>query len=141
MPSLETSLPGISNEGLFSIHELTHGTKIDLICSATESAKNILGKSKNDLISGLGFTRQTLDNLTDILMIKEERQLFAVLLNDNEIPEIGNDRFNNMSPVSYALTKADKEKLPWVLMVKGERIRLYSTKNIALEDEVGPKHI
>ncbi len=133
MPSLETSLPGISNEGLLSLHELIHGTKnrSDWV-SATECAKSILGKSKNDLISGLGFTRQTLDNLTDILMVKGEKTALAVLLNDNEIPEVGNDRFNNMSPVSYALTKADKEKLPWVVMVKGERIRLYNTKNIGV---------
>ena len=27
LPSLETSLPGISNEGLFSLHELTYGIK------------------------------------------------------------------------------------------------------------------
>ena len=31
MPSLETPIPGITNEGLFSLHELTHGTKKDLI--------------------------------------------------------------------------------------------------------------
>ena len=37
-----------------------------------------------------------------------------------------------MSPVSYALTKADKEKLPWVIMVKGDRMRLYNTKILVL---------
>ena len=27
MPSLETPIPGITNEGLLSLHELTYGTK------------------------------------------------------------------------------------------------------------------
>lgn len=133
MPSLETTLPGITNEGLLSLHELTNGTrKRGDWLSSVEKAKNILGKTRNDLISALGFSSTRLDNLTELLTAGDERTALAVLLNDNEIPEISADRFNNVSPVSYALTKADKERLPWVVMVQGDRIRIYNTKNIGV---------
>ena len=133
MPSLETQLPGISNEGLLSLHELTHGTRNRSDWGpAVERAKSVLGKSKKELLNALGFTCQRMDNLTELLSAGEERTALAVLLNEDEVPEIGTGRFNNLSPISYALTKADKERLPWVVMVQGDRVRLYNTKNIGV---------
>ena len=133
MPSLETLLPGIANEGLFSSHELTHGTKNRPDWQrAVEFSRNVIGKADKDLITKLGFQTKTIDNLTDLLTVNEERTALAVLLKEKETPEISNERFSNMSPVSYALTKADKEKLPWVILVKGDRLRLYNTKNIGV---------
>ena len=41
-------------------------------------------------------------------------------------------RFNNISPITYALTKSESEKVPWVLMIQGDRLRLYNTKNIGV---------
>jgi DNA-binding response OmpR family regulator len=41
--------------------------------------------------------------------------------------EAGTARFNNLSPVSYALAKADAENLPWVVVLHGDRLRLYPT--------------
>ena len=134
MPSLETQLPGVSNEGLLSLHELTHGTRnrADWLESG-ERAKQILGKSKRELIEALGFRIKRLDNLTELLLADEgERTALAVLLNEDEIPEIGVGRFNNLSPISYALAKADKECLDWVVMIQGDRLRLYNTKNIGV---------
>ena len=49
------------------------------------------------------------------------------MLRESESPEAGTARFNTLSPVSYALAKADAENLPWVVVVQGNRIRLYST--------------
>ena len=133
MPSLETQLPGITNEGLLSLHELTHGTKnrTDWDTAATR-AQSVLGKSKKELLTALGFTCEKIDNLTEVLSAGEDRTALAVLLNEDEVPEIGAGRFNNLSPVSYALAKADKEHLPWVVMVQGERVRLYNTKNVGV---------
>ena len=50
-----------------------------------------------------------------------------LLLREEESPEAGSDRFNNLSPVSYALKKADDENLPWVILTQGSRVRLYAT--------------
>ena len=134
MPSLETQLPGISNEGLLSLHELTHGTRNRSDWGpAVERAKSVLGKSKRELLTALGFTCQRIDNLTELLSAGEERTALAVLLNEDEVPEIGTGRFNNLSPISYALTKADKERLPWVVMVQDDRVRLYNTKKSVLD--------
>ncbi len=133
MPSLETRLPGITNEGLLSLHELTHGTRNRADwASAVKQAQSVLGKSKKELLTALGFTCQRLDNLTELLSAGEEKTALAILLNEDEVPEIGTGRFNNFSPISYALTKADKERLPWVVMIQGDRVRLYNTKNIGV---------
>lgn len=130
LPSLETELPGIVNEGLLSLHELIHGTRAREDWSgAVTKAKVALNKLKNDPIAALGFTSKPLDNLTALLYAGEKRTALAVLLKEGEIPEVGAGRFNNISPVSYALTKADKESLPWVVVIQDERIRLYKTKN------------
>ncbi|MGI9346071.1 MAG: Eco57I restriction-modification methylase domain-containing protein [Gammaproteobacteria bacterium] len=133
MPSLETQLLGISNEGLLSLHELTHGTRNRPDWrDAVTRAKSALGKSKKELLSALGFTCQPLDSITELLSDGEKRTALAVLLKEDEVPEISSGRFNNLSPISYALTKADKERLPWVVMVQGDSVRLYNTKNIGV---------
>ena len=130
MPSLETALPGIVNKGLLSLHALTHGARDS---RATERARGVLGKSEKDLLTALGFTSRRLDNKTELLSAKgEERTALAVLLKEDEDPKMGSARFSHLSPISYALTKADKEKLPWVVMIQGDRIRLYNTENIGV---------
>ena len=106
--------------------------KTDQISIALGFSEKIIGTSNKELISKLGFECKTIDNITDLLTVNEERTALAVLLKEQEIPEINNERFGNTSPVSYALTQADKEKLPWVIMVKGDRLRLYNTKNIGV---------
>ena len=133
MPSLETKLPGIANEGLLSLHELTKGTKDRSDwADSVKHAKKVLGKSQGELIKELGYTRKSLDTKTYLLSAGEERTALAILLNDDEMPEQGTERFNNMSPISYALTKAEKEQLPWVMVVQSYRVRLYNTSNIGV---------
>lgn len=133
MPAFETPLPGISNKGLLSLHELIHGTRNrpDWL-NASQSAKKVLGKSNHEMITALGFQSHPLDNLTEILSVGDERTAIAVLLKEHELEEVGIDRFNNISPISYALAKADKQKLPWVIMIQEQKIRLYNTKNIGV---------
>ena len=49
------------------------------------------------------------------------------MLRENESAEAGSARFNSLSPISYALKKADDENLSWVVLTQGNRLRLYST--------------
>ena len=56
------------------------------------------------------------------------------MLREDESPEAGAPRFNNLSPISYALATADAENLSYVVLVEGNRLRLYST---ALDAGVG----
>ena len=46
---------------------------------------------------------------------------------ESESAEAGSARFNSLSPISYALKKADDENLPWVVLTQGNRLRLYAT--------------
>ena len=128
LPSLETALPGINNEGLAALHELQHGApeRPDW-AEAGRKAGRALGKRDGDLLSALGFRVERLDNLTSLLRGGDRRMALAVMLRETESPEAGAARFNRLSPVSYALAKADAENLSWVIVVQGNRLRLYST--------------
>ena len=94
---------------------------------AGRKAGRALGKRDGDLLSALGFRVERLDNLTSLLRGGDRRMALAVMLRETESPEAGAARFNRLSPVSYALAKADAENLSWVIVVQGNRLRLYST--------------
>ena len=128
LPSLETALPGLTNEGLLALHELEHGVpKRGDWSEAKRKAYAALNKRDRDLLGALGFQVEDLDNLTCLLRSKDRRAALAVMLRENESAEAGSARFNSLSPISYALKKADDENLPWVVLTQGNRLRLYST--------------
>ena len=128
LPSLETALPGLTNEGLLALHELEHGVpKRGDWADAKRKARAALNKRDRDLLGALGFQVEDLDNLTCLLRSKDRRAALAVMLRENESAEAGSARFNSLSPISYALKKADDENLPWVILTQGNRLRLYST--------------
>lgn len=115
LPSLETALPGINNEGLLALHELTHGVSARPDWSDSGAkARRAVGKQGQELLTGLGFRVERLDNLTHLLRSGDKRTALGVLLDQSESPESGAERFNSLSPVSYALAKADAENLRWV---------------------------
>ena len=95
--------------------------------AAIGTARNVAARKDRDLLQGLGYRVERLDNLTYLLRGGQRRAALAVLLDPAEIPEAGNARFNNLSPVSYALSKADAEGLPWVVVLHGDRLRLDPT--------------
>ncbi|MCY3821086.1 MAG: hypothetical protein OXH52_17315 [Gammaproteobacteria bacterium] len=128
LPSLETAVPGIRNEGLLALHELQHGVpQRDDWKDAKRKAMSVLGKRDNELLRALGFQVERLDNLTSLLRAGTRRTALAVLLRESESAETGASRFNNLSPISYALKKADDENLDWVVLVQGNRLRLYAS--------------
>ena len=128
LPSLETALPGLSNEGLVALHELEHGVpRRDDWVDAGRKARIVLGKRDHDLLRSLGFSIQRLDNLTSVLRSNDRRTALAIVLHDRESIESGATRFNGLSPVSYAFKKADDEDLPWIVFTQGSRLRLYAT--------------
>ncbi len=128
LPSLETALPGLNNEGLLAMHELEHGAPGRRDWSdAGRKAARAVGTREEGLLTALGFQVERLDNLTSLLRGGDRRVALAVMLRETESPEAGTERFNSLSPVSYALAKADSENLSWVVLVQANRLRLYST--------------
>lgn len=128
LPSLETALPGLNNEGLLALHELQQGVPSrEDWPEARRKAERTVGKRDERLLKALGFKIERLDNLTSLLRSGGTRTALAVMLRETESPESGSDRFNSLSPISYAFKKADDEGLSWVVVVQGNRLRLYAT--------------
>ncbi len=129
LPSLGTALPGIRNEGLLALHELENGApRRSDWQSACDKARRTVGQHGTELLTSFGFSIEPLDNLTQLLRAEDQRTALAVLLDRTETAEASTPRFNSLSPISYAISKATAENLPWVILVQSDRIRLYSTK-------------
>tara|TARA_B100000886_G_scaffold18962_1_gene12222 strand:- start:3545 stop:7525 length:3981 start_codon:yes stop_codon:yes gene_type:complete len=133
IPSLETNLPGILNEGFLSNHELENGVQKRKDWSkAFEKSNSIIENHEANILYELGFISKKLDNLTDLLFIEEEKIAVKISLEEGEFPKVINNRFNNISPISYGFNKALNLNIPWVLILFRNGIRLYSTKNIGV---------
>lgn len=128
LPTFKNTVPGLRNEGLLALHELEHGVpkRADLR-DARRKAQHAVNLSGQDLLAALGFTIKELDNLTSVLYSNDRRTALAVMLHDGELIEHKEQRFNQLSPVSYAFRNADAENLDWIIFVQENRIRLYST--------------
>jgi hypothetical protein len=126
LPSVESELPGIRNEGLLSNHELARGARLRPDWEkAQRSGGPLLGVMGMDLLRRLGFAIEKADGVTSLLRTGSRDRAIAVLLDAGETPEGAAPRFQNLSPVSWALTIADQRNLPWVVVVQGDRVRLY----------------
>ncbi len=128
LPSFDTKLPGLRNEGLFALHELEHGVpQRNDLKQASKNAKSTLEKKGLDLLNALGFSIEPLDNLTSVLRSNDRKVALAVMLHANESVEGNELRFNQLSPVSYTFRKVDNEDIKWIIFTQESRIRLYTT--------------
>jgi len=128
LPSFNTDLAGLRNEGLLALHELIHGVpKRSDLQRARSKSRDSLNKYGQELLESLGFTVERLDNLTSVLRSNDRKTALAVMLHEGETVEHETERFNQLSPVSYAFRNADKEDLKWIIFIQKNRIRLYST--------------
>ncbi|MBI3759461.1 MAG: hypothetical protein HY269_06860 [Deltaproteobacteria bacterium] len=90
LPSLETPAPGLRNEGLFALHELTQDLpKRPEWHEHRARARAAIGSEGRELLQKLGFSIDRLDNLTLLLRGGERRLALAVLLDQSEVPEAG----------------------------------------------------
>jgi hypothetical protein len=135
LPSVETRLPGIRNEGFLATHELTSGIRGSeqwraVWQTVSDKARRVVDQSGESLLRGLGFTLEACDGVTSILRTtgSGKKVAVAILLHQSESPESGATRFSGLSPLSYALAVADRENLPYVLVQQGSKLRLYPVK-------------
>lgn len=120
---------GIVNKGLFATHHLMTGVpeRPDW-ADAVARAQTVLDKSGRDLVTGLGYTidaqgaHEVLRDDTD-----QTARAVAVFLAPGESPHVASAKRGNTAPVSWAMTHADRNNIPWVVTVQGQAIRLYST--------------
>ncbi len=124
-----TSMPGVKNSGLFANHELRVGvpqrTDWDAACTASTPLLPLKGK---ELIEKLGF-RTGQFGAHALLLTGEgpKAEAIAVLLDEREAFDADSPRFT-VSPVAYGLNMAEKQGVPWLIMVRGSQIRLYSSR-------------
>jgi len=129
LPSLESDLAGLRNEGFLATHELRAGARQRSDWeSAGGRARPALAKRGGDLLRALGFGIEPCDGVTSILRAGERKVAVAVLLTRDESPELSGERFSGLSPITYALTVADREGLPWVVVQHGAKVRVYPAR-------------
>jgi hypothetical protein len=129
LPALDTELGGLRNEGFLASHELRAGARQRSDWrDAAAKATRILDRKGSDLLKALGFQIETCDRVTSILRSKDRKVAVAVLLNRDESPELQAGRFADLSPISYALSVADRENLPYVVIQHGAKVRVYPAR-------------
>jgi hypothetical protein len=129
IPDADGPLPGVRNEGLFATHELQKGLPGSKHwTAATAAAKPVLGLRGDKLLERLGYTIEATPGPVSILRAGAARRAVAVFLDRNESPDLPSARFAQLSPVSYALAKADAENLEWVLVSAGSVLRVHPVR-------------
>lgn len=126
LTDLEAGSTGWRNMGLFATHFLRSSVpKHERWPEACRKGHEIHGKRRRELLAGLGLTVDEANGQALILRAADARVALAVLLEAQEQPELALARFNQLSPVSYALAKAEAYNLPFVLVLGENNIRLY----------------
>lgn len=128
VPHVQAQVPGLRNSGLFATHELEHGVPLrgDWM-SATGKAAATLALRGRPLVEALGFEIEEERGPTSILLAREKKTAVAVFLSRPDEIEIGAPLFDQNSPVSFALARATRENLDYVVVSAGDVLRVYPT--------------
>jgi hypothetical protein len=131
--------PGLRNKGLLATHELLYGVpKRDDWGTATARAEPLLNRRGQDLVRGLGYEIDQKSPQHSVLRSPEDRaQAVAVFLQESEQADQPSSRFENQTPVTYALTHADRDNIPWVVAERSGGVRLYSTSTSGASGQRG----
>ena len=127
---LESAVPGLRNAGLFAMHELEHGVpaRTDWT-TATAAARPLLALRGRPLVERLGFKVDQLPGPASVLLAGGTRRVaVAVFLERPDQIEPAATLFDQLSPVSYALAKADEYNLDYVIVSAGTTLRIYPVK-------------
>ena len=93
---------------------------------AQQKAKPLLDKRGRDLLAELGYQVSDTNQQYAILRCGQTKMAVAVFLDRSEACDIASDRFGGMTPVQYALAKADDENLDYVLVDHGSSLRIHT---------------
>ena len=131
LTQLDAPVPGLRNSGLFAMHELESGVpqRADWR-EAVRRAAPALGLRGHALLEGLGFVIKTLPEAqrASVLIARDTKVAIALFLERPDEIEPPSPRFDNNSPISFALAKADQENLDYVVVLAGSTLRVYPVK-------------
>lgn len=122
-------IPGLRNKGLLSSHELRAGVPARSDWQqAVATSGPLLRLSGRDLVEGLGFAVDERPRHSVLRVgANGNARAVAIFLDRSEQPDLPSDRYDQQTPVTYALNQADRDGLPYVLAVRGQTLTLYST--------------
>ncbi|HET6497647.1 MAG TPA: hypothetical protein VFH17_01135, partial [Coriobacteriia bacterium] len=124
--SREGLTAGVINAGLFATHELKDGVPRRSDWSAARSRSvQLLGKTGRELLELLGYRIEPKGPNLLALAGETAQRAIAVVLDEGEGFDRTSSRFGGVSPVSRALAQAQQERLPWVIALRRNQIRLY----------------
>ncbi|MHB1465054.1 MAG: Eco57I restriction-modification methylase domain-containing protein [Thermoleophilia bacterium] len=123
----ETAIPGLYNAGLFATHELLHGVpaRADWV-EALGKSRELKSKRGRPLLEALGYQVSDTTQQYSVLRTAQGKIAVAVFLDRAEATDAASERFGGMTPVQYALAKADEENLDYVVVDHGASLRIYS---------------
>lgn len=118
--------PGLVNSGLFASHELRTGVpqRGDWHAAQT-AAQPLLGLQGQRLLQELGYGTAPRGSAAMLLTQGQSSRAIAVLLDETELFDRPSSRFGAVSPIAHGLTLAEREGLPWLVVLRGTQIRLY----------------
>ena len=131
LTQLDAPVPGLRNSGLFAMHELEMGVpqRADWH-EAVRRAAPALKQRGHALLEGLGFAIRSLPEAqrASVLIARDTKVAIALFLDRPDEIEPPSPRFDNNSPISFALAKADQENLDYVVVLAGATLRVYPVK-------------
>ncbi|MBI2797435.1 MAG: hypothetical protein HYX65_12110 [Gemmatimonadetes bacterium] len=126
---LSQRIPGLRNAGLFATHELETGVPArGDWSSACSTALPLLTLRGAALLERLGFAVETLPGPGAVLRARDSDVAVAIFLERADEIEPTNVKFDGLSPVSWALAKADQKNLDFVIVTAGSVVRVYPVK-------------
>jgi hypothetical protein len=124
---------GVRNHSLFASHHLFERIPLradwnDLCLSSVE----LLPLRRQELVEALGFTVEPSGQAT-LLRADGQARAMALFLDDSENPEAVSTRFNGMTPVSWAIARATSDNIPYVIVTRGDQLRIHTAKRDAAQ--------
>lgn len=126
LPEVGSNIPGLLNEGLLATHELENGVPLrNDWRNAVERSRHMLNRRDRPLLESLGYEIHNIPGPVSVLVAEDTKIAIGLFLDRSEAIDIPNERFSNLSPIAYALARADKERLPYVVALSDGMLRLY----------------
>jgi hypothetical protein len=136
----DEGIPGVNNLGMFAAHALIERARDFPEWQANGSgAQKVRGNSGRALVEALGYTVEQTGQVTAVLRSEDDHaRAIAVFLDQGEAPDAAAVRFGGQTPVGAALARAERDNIPFVLITRGNSIRLHVTGRLQGVGRKGP---
>ncbi|MBX3214348.1 MAG: hypothetical protein KF850_20100 [Labilithrix sp.] len=126
--TIDGPFAGLRNEGLLATHHVARNVPQRPDWEASiRRAIPVIAKREEALLDALGFEVEHTSQSGLVLRDTGTKVALALLVTRGTDVDASDPKFNGLSPVSYGLTRARQENLPYLLVTEGPTVRLYAT--------------